>query len=142
MGNNCVCLKQLNKSENPEIYTPSKTEFDPITSSFYNKTFENVAAHVEIETQAKSKAAAANLFSSISNNQDKFHSLEEMKSLEAALTRDTKLQYNSPGLRNSHMEFAMDLFDEINKLRANPDLFVELMEKYPSNLKPEAKILS
>lgn len=131
MGNiNCICLEKLKKNENQEIYTPSKTEHEPISSTFYNKTFENYHEQAGKEIAEKSKAAAT----LAAQNQNK-NFLEEIKSFDAnsvAFTRDSKA-FEGPVLRTSHMELAMDLFDELNKFRANPDLFVELMERYPSN---------
>ena len=134
MGNNCVCLNKQNKWENQEIYTPSKTELEPITNLYYNKTFEDFKEQTGNEIVEKSKAAATLAAEYTNKNFLEEIKSSNVKSVEDAFTRDTKA-FEPPALRMSYMEFAMDLFDEINKLRANPNLFIGLMEKYPSNKK-------
>lgn len=131
MGNNCVCLNKQEKWETPEILTPSKEEFEPSKSIYNNDTYENYKEQAEKESVEKSKVA--NIIAQ-NNNNNNF--LEEIKSfdrtsMEENFTRDTKT-FDPVLTKVNHMDFAMDLFDEINRFRANPDLFVELMEKYPS----------
>ena len=39
-----------------------------------------------------------------------------------------------PLLNENYMDYAMDLFDEINKYRCDSDLFIDLKKRNPSNL--------
>jgi hypothetical protein len=131
MGNSCVCFNRQNKWETPEIFTALKENIEPSRSLYMNDTYcSNYNEQAEKEIVEKSKVAAT---TSYNNNN---HFLEEIKSfdtnlVESAFNHDIKVNDPFP-IRDNYMDFAMDLFDEINKFRTNPQLFVGLIEKYPS----------
>jgi len=149
MGNNCICQKH---SDSAEIYTPKKTEFvNFVTLDCCTKTIEaskdakDFSAEGEetlnnkksgvLNVKAKSAPAANKTKESSVNN----FSDENNKSSNFVLTDYTK-EYSEEASRlvqfpskEDYLNYAMDLFDEINKFRADTGLFVDLMRKFPSD---------
>jgi hypothetical protein len=148
MGNNC-CQKH---SDSAEIYTPKKTEFfnfvtldcctktveaSKDTKDFSTEGEETLNKKISYVLNVKAKAAPAahkTKESSVNNFLDKNN-----KSSNCALTNYTK-EYSEEASRlvqfpskEDYLYYAMDLFDEINKYRADTGLFVDLMRKYPSD---------
>lgn len=150
MGNNCLCFK---KNETEEIFTASKTEAEnKATIDYYNKTteankdnFQILSENAEenilktkpeiiIKSKAVPKPEQINNEASIDNYSD-----ENNKSLDREMTKDTKEYIEEPPQliqfpnKEYYLEYAMDLFDELNKYRVDCQLFYKLMEKHPSN---------
>lgn len=156
MGNNCVCLK--NTGSLWEIYTPAKSKNQnlptldcykntDINGEMYknNYTFNNhnpeeveeTLVHPdkreEIIVRAKAGAAAEIKGASSNNKSDEIN-----RSFGRAMTKDTKEYCDEPPQlvqfpsKDDYLAYAMDLFDEVNKYRVNPELFVDLVRKYPS----------
>lgn len=153
MGNNCICLK--NTGSLSEIFTPAKTEAAENNSSVYcyksseiNRKQKDNKAEAEDtsikESQndqsiIKAKAAPAPENQEASVNY-KTEDNNNNKSFDRAMTKDTKEFYDEPPQlvqfpsKEDYLDYAMDLFDQVNKYRADPELFADLMKKYPSQI--------
>lgn len=132
MGNSCVCIK---KSNTPEIlsapankslyYQEDNFEFNK-TTEFYRDNKEN--KFEENNLMLKSKAANSAQVNNEKNKQNHFNG----NGIDKNFNGDIKDTYEVPVLKENNMDYAMDFFDEINKYRANPKLFMDLIRKFPS----------
>jgi len=128
MGNNCICF---DKSKTPEIFTLSKTTADNMKFD-RNKTSDIYGDYKEsIDYEKFGKSKASNYEDTGPLNIDQDLKMKVKSSAQANENSDTNNAEETPILRENFMDFSMDLFDEINKYRKNPDMFFDLTKTHP-----------
>jgi len=129
MGNICVCIK---KSNTPEILSAptNKTLYYQEDNLEFNRTTEFYKDNKENNSEDKNfiiKSKAANQTSGNINENNKLNHINGNHH-----EKNLNDNYEAPVLKENYMDYAMDFFDEINKYRGNPKLFMDLIRKYPS----------
>ncbi len=147
MGNSCHCIKntdsltELFTSSNKNKKTPSIDRYN--TSDLYHENnnytaqAEEVLAKLKKDVIVKAKATPTLSCNKESSVHNKFEDTNWSSVNAGTRSTNTKSFYEEPpalvqfSAKEDYLDYAMDLFEEVNKYKINSELFNHLKNKYP-----------